>query len=103
PIEHIRNLCPHGEDSGSFAAAGAGVGAALGRAGGVFAGFGAFGLPVRGPFLGAGWLATTLIGAAAGGLAGGLVGSLTDAGIAERDAHVYCERIRLGGEHGSSL
>jgi hypothetical protein len=37
------------------------------------------------------------VGAAAGGLAGGLIGSLTDAGINERDAHVYAEGIRRGG------
>jgi hypothetical protein len=46
--------------------------------------------------VGAGWLATTLIGAAAGGAVGGLLGSLTDAGIDEQDAHVYAEGVRRG-------
>ena len=47
--------------------------------------------------VGTGWLVATLVGAAAGGVAGGLIGSLTDAGVAEGDAHVYAEGIRRGG------
>ena len=66
-------------------------------AGGLLAGLGAFAIPGIGPVVGAGWLATTLIGAAAGGVAGGLVGSLTEAGVDERDAHVYGESLRRGG------
>ena len=97
PSGDISIIGPHGEESASGAAAGAGVGAALGGAGGLLAGLVAFAIPGIGPVLGAGWLATTLIGAAAGGLAGGLIGSLTDAGIDERDAHVYAEGIRRGG------
>ena len=97
PSEDISIIGPHGEESASGAAAGAGVGAALGGAGGLLAGLGAFAIPGIGPVLGAGWLAATLMGAAAGGLAGGLIGSLTDAGIDERDAHVYAEGIKRGG------
>jgi hypothetical protein len=48
------------------------------------------------PFRGAGWLATTFIGAAAGGTVGGLLGSLTDARIDDHDAHVYAEGVRRG-------
>jgi uncharacterized membrane protein len=76
--------------------AGAGVGAAVGGIGGLLAGLGAFAIPGIGPVVGAGWLATTLIGAAAGGAVGGLLGSLTDAGIDEHDAHVYAEGVRRG-------
>jgi hypothetical protein len=78
-------------------AEGAGVGAALGGVGGLLAGVGAFAIPGIGPVVGAGWLAAMLVGAAAGGVAGGLLGSLTDAGIDERDAHVYAEGVRRGG------
>jgi uncharacterized membrane protein len=76
--------------------AGASVGAALGGVGGLLAGLGTFAIPGIGPVVGAGWLATTLIGAAAGGAVGGLLGSLTDAGIDEQDAHVYAEGVRRG-------
>ena len=61
------------------------------------AGLGAFAIPGIGPVVGVGWLATMLAGAAAGGLAGGLIGALTEAGIDERDAHVYAEGVRRGG------
>ncbi len=85
------------DSGGSGTAEGAGVGAALGGIGGLLAGLGAFAIPGIGPVVGAGWLAATLVGAAAGGVAGGLLGSLTDAGIDERDAHVYAEGVRRGG------
>jgi hypothetical protein len=58
-------------------------------------------IPGVGPVVAAGWLASTaagaLAGAAVGGAAGGLIGSLTDAGVPERDAHVYAEGVRRGG------
>ncbi len=85
------------DSGGSGTTEGAGVGAALGGIGGLLAGLGAFAIPGIGPVVGAGWLAATLVGAAAGGVAGGLLGSLTDAGIDERDAHVYAEGVRRGG------
>ena len=69
----------------------------LAAPGGLLAGLGAFAISGIGPVVGAGWLATTLIGAAAGGLAGGLVGSLIEAEVEERDAHVYGESLRRGG------
>jgi hypothetical protein len=77
-------------------AEGAGVGAAVGGVGGLLAGLGAFAIPGIGPVVGAGWLATTLLGAAAGGVAGGLIGSLTEAGVDERDAHLYAESLKRG-------
>lgn len=55
------------------------IGAAVGGAGGLLAGLGAFAIPGIGPVVGAGWLVATLVGAAAGGVAGGLLGMLTDA------------------------
>ncbi|WP_442582078.1 hypothetical protein ACSBOB_08975 [Mesorhizobium sp. ASY16-5R] len=86
-----------GDEEASGTAEGVGIGAAVGGAGGLLAGLGAFAIPGIGPFIGAGWLASTLIGVAAGGVAGGLLGSLTDAGVDERDAHVYAEGMRRGG------
>jgi hypothetical protein len=96
PSDDITLVGPEG-DSGKGAAEGAGVGAAVGGVGGLLAGLGAFAIPGIGPVVGAGWLVATLVGAAAGGVAGGLIGSLTDAGVDERDAHVYAEGIRRGG------
>ena len=84
----------HGSTEGT--AAGAGIGAAVGGVGGLLAGLGTFAIPGIGPVVGAGWLATTLIGAMAGGAAGGILGSLTEAGIDEDEAHVYAEGIRRG-------
>ena len=81
----------------SNAAEGAGIGAAVGGVGGLLAGLGAFAIPGIGPVVGAGWLATTLMGAAAGGAAGGLIGAMAEAGIEEDDAHVYAEGVRRGG------
>lgn len=80
---------------------GAGLGATVGGIGGLLAGLGLLVIPGIGPVAAAGWLATTLIGAAGGAAvgaaAGGLVGALTHAGVAEADAHVYAEGVRRGG------
>lgn len=77
-----------------------GVGAVVGGAGGLLAGLGMLAIPGVGPVVAAGWLVSTLAGAAtgavAGGAAGGIIGSLTDAGVDEDDAHVYAEGIRRG-------
>jgi hypothetical protein len=69
-------LEPWGGDDESGTAEGAGISSAVGGVGGLLAGLGAFAIPGIGPVVGAGWLAATLIGAAAGGVAGGLIGSL---------------------------
>lgn len=95
--DEISVVGPDGKTDASGAAEGAGIGAAVGGVGGLLAGLGAFAIPGIGPVIGAGWLATTLAGMAAGGIAGGLVGSLTDAGVDDRDAHVYAESIKRGG------
>lgn len=85
------------EDAGK----GAGIGAVVGGAGGLLTGLGLMAIPGVGPVVAAGWLVATLAGAATGavvgGAAGGLIGALTDAGVDEKDAHVYAEGVRRGG------
>ena len=85
------------EDAGT----GAGIGAAVGGLGGLLTGLGLMAIPGVGPVVAAGWLASTAVGAVAGaavgGAAGGIIGGLTDAGVPERDAHVYAEGVRRGG------
>ena len=95
-VADVSIVSPDGHASAEGTATGAGIGAAVGGVGGLLAGLGTFAIPGIGPVVGAGWLATTLIGAAAGGAAGGILGSLTEAGIDEDDAHVYAEGIRRG-------
>jgi hypothetical protein len=93
------------KDGENDAAKGAGKGAAtggvLGAGAGLLAGLGLLAIPGIGEVVAAGWLASTLTGAAAGAVAGGaiggLVGALTDAGVPEEDAHVYSEGVRRGG------
>jgi uncharacterized membrane protein len=88
-------------DAAEDAGKGAGIGAVLGGAGGLLTGLGIMAIPGVGPVVAAGWLAATLAGAATGavvgGAAGGLIGALTDAGVDEKDAHVYAEGVRRGG------
>ena len=90
-----------GSEAAEDAGKGAGVGAALGGLGGLLTGLGLMAIPGVGPVVAAGWLASTaagaLAGAAVGGAAGGLIGGLADAGVPERDAHVYAEGVRRGG------
>jgi hypothetical protein len=81
----------------SEVATGAGVGAAIGGAGGLLTGLGIIAIPGVGPVVAAGWLATTLLGAVAGAATGGIVGALVDAGVPENDAQVYSEAVRRGG------
>jgi hypothetical protein len=85
------------EDAGK----GAGIGAAIGGVGGLLAGLGLIAIPGLGPVVAAGWLVSTLAaaagGAAIGGAAGSLIGALTDAGVPDKDAHVYAESVRRGG------
>ena len=83
------------------AGTGAGIGAILGGAGGLLAGLGVLAVPGIGPVVAGGWLIATAVGAmtgaVVGGAAGGIIGSLTEAGVPERDAHVYAEGVRRGG------
>jgi len=89
-----KNRSEEEDDSSTNAAS---VGAAVGGVGGLLAGLAAFAIPGLGQVLGAGWLATAFVGAAAGGVAGGLIGSLVDGGIDESDAHVFAEGVKRGG------
>lgn len=83
--------------SGEGAAAGGGIGALLGGAGGVLAGLGLIAIPGIGPALAAGPIVAGLIGAGAGAVAGGLVGALVSAGMPEESAGKYAEGVRRGG------
>lgn len=90
-----------GDEVAEDAGAGAGIGALLGGAGGLLAGLGALAIPGVGPVVAGGWLLSTAVGAVAGaavgGVAGGIIGALTEAGVGEREAHVYAEGVRRGG------
>ena len=88
-------------ETGTRAADGLGIGAAVGGGvGAVLAAIAAVGTNVLLPGLGlvvAGPLAAALAGAGAGSLTGGLVGALVGSGIPEDRARVYDEGIRGGG------
>jgi hypothetical protein len=85
------------DDRAEAAGTGAGVGAAVGGAAGLLAGLGLMAIPGVGPVVAAGWLVSTLAGAAAGGATGGVIGALTQAGVSEDEADVYAEGLRRGG------
>ena len=73
---------------------------ARGTAGGVaglLAGLGLIAIPGIGPVVAAGWLVTTLAGAATGAAAGGISGRLSQAGLSKEEAEVYAEGLRRGG------
>lgn len=81
---------------------GAGIGAVVGGAGGLLAGLGALTIPGVGPVVAGGWLLAAAIGAVTGAAVGGatggiIIGALKDAGVEERDAHLYAEGVRRGG------
>jgi hypothetical protein len=88
-------------NAGADAGAGAGIGAVVGGAGGLLAGLGMMAIPGIGPVVAAGWLIATAVGAvggaAVGATAGGIIGSMTNAGVDEREAHIYAEGVRRGG------
>jgi hypothetical protein len=85
------------DDRTEAARSGAGMGAVAGGAVGVLAGLGLIAIPGVGPVVAAGWLVSTLAGAAAGGAAGGIIGALTQAGVSKNDADLYAEGLRRGG------
>jgi len=85
------------DDRAESAGTGAGVGAAVGGVAGLLAGLGLMAIPGVGPVVAAGWLVSTLAGAAAGGVTGGVLGALTQAGVRKEDAEVYAEGLRRGG------
>src|SRR6476659_1082536 len=85
------------DDRVQAAGKGASIGAAAGGAAGLLTGLGLMAIPGVGPVVAAGWLVTTLAGAAAGGATGGALGALTQAGISKDDPGVYAEGLRRGG------
>ncbi len=85
------------DDRAEAAGAGAGMGAVAGGAVGVLAGLGLMAIPGVGPIVAAGWLVSTLAGAAAGGAAGGVIGALTQTGVGKDEANIYAEGLRRGG------
>lgn len=85
------------DDRAEAAGTGAGVGAAVGGAAGLLTGLGLMAIPGVGPVVAAGWLVSTLAGAAAGGVTGGVLGALTQAGVSKEDAEVNAEGLRRGG------
>ncbi|MFN8613746.1 MAG: hypothetical protein U0931_39795 [Vulcanimicrobiota bacterium] len=85
------------KEAGGGAETGAGIGAILGGLAGLLAGLSLITIPGIGPILGAGPVASTLMGAVAGGLVGGLLGALVDVGVPEEHAGYYSEGVRRGG------
>lgn len=81
----------------SSTATGVATGAALGGGAGLLAGLGMLAIPGLGPVVAAGWLASTMLGAAAGAATGGVVGALVGNDVDEATAHVYAESVRRGG------
>jgi len=85
------------DDRAEAARTGAGVGATLGGVAGLLAGLGMIAIPGIGPVVAAGWLVSTLTGAAAVGATGGILGALSQAGVGKEEADVYAEGLRRGG------
>jgi hypothetical protein len=85
------------EGTSSGTGIGAALGTFLGGGAGLAAALGAIAIPGIGPLVAAGALAATLVGAGTGAVAGGLVGSLTGHGVSEREAPIYAEGMRRGG------
>ena len=86
------------DDRAEGAATGGGVGALAGGAAGLLAGLGIMAIPGIGPVVAAGWLVSTLTGAAAGGATGSIIGALSQqAGVSKEETEVYAEGLRRGG------
>jgi len=83
-------------DPGDDVAKGAGIGAAIGRLGGLLVGLGALAIPGVGTVIAAGPLLAALTGAGVGAVTGGIVGALVDLGVPDEEAHIYSEGLRRG-------
>ncbi|HYH19173.1 MAG TPA: hypothetical protein VD995_11205 [Azospirillum sp.] len=83
--------------TGDRAAQAAGIGAAVGGAGGLLMGLSALAIPGIGPVLAAGSAVTALAGAGAGAMAGGMVGVLSGFGVPESEMQRYAEGVQRGG------
>ena len=89
---------PHSEEEQiSAAALGMGVGAVLGAAAGLLAGFGVLVIPGLVPVVAGGWFASTVIGLIGGSVGGVLFSSLFSNNTREADARVYSDAARRGG------
>jgi len=86
-----------GTHAGQGAGTGAGIGVVAGGAAGILAGLGLLAIPGIGPLLAVGPIIAGITGAVGGGVLGGIVGVLIGAGIPEREARAYEERVRAGG------
>jgi len=75
---------------------GAGVGAAIGGAGGLLLSLAGLAVPGIGPILAAGPLVAALGGAGVGAAVGSIVGALMNLGIPEDEAGHYAESVRRG-------
>jgi hypothetical protein len=65
---------------------------------GLLTGLGLMAIPGVGPVVAAGWLVSTLTGAAAGGATGSIIGALSQqAGLSKEESEVYAEGLRRGG------
>lgn len=84
------------EDLKDVIAVDATAGAAIGGATGLLMALTGLVIPGFGAVVAAGWLVSTLAGAAVGAAAGGLIGGLTGAGIPLEDAIYYREGIKAG-------
>jgi len=109
PHSHVSIVANNAEDQeidkNAKVARDAGIGATAGGilagGAGLLAGLGIMAIPGVGPVVAAGWLASTLAGAAtgvaAGAATGGVIGVLTESGVDHDEAHIYAEGIRRGG------
>lgn len=86
-----------GTRAGEGAGTGAGIGVVAGGAAGILAGLGLLAIPGIGPLLAVGPIIAGITGAVGGGVVGGIVGALIGAGIPEREARAYEDRVRAGG------
>jgi len=88
-------------NSGAGAGTGASIGTVIGGGAGLLAGLGMLAIPGVGPVVAAGWLVSTLVGAAAGAgvgaASGGVIGAMTEAGVSPDHAQIYAEGVRRGG------
>lgn len=75
---------------------GAGVGAAIGGAGGLLLSLAGLAVPGIGPILAAGPLVAALGGAGIGAAVGSIVGALMNLGVPEEEAGHYAESVRRG-------
>jgi uncharacterized membrane protein len=96
----VRDYITQNPGNTSETAQGAATGATIGGLAGILTGIAAITIPVVGPVISAGTIATVLgsaaLGVGVGAAGGGLVGALIDDGISESDAQVYVRGVERG-------